>query len=108
MYIKIEYHRSLIRSCTNVTYNNLCGNLNDILTHGEQSGHRSKSQGVSSLEEQMMCVHTDIPYNTKAVSAYIYTHISLHERKGHLDIFSLKIHKVIDFRERYFTDAGAL
>lgn len=108
MYTKIEYHRSLIRSCTNVTYNNLCGNSNDILTRGEQSGHRSNSQGLSSLEEHVMCVHTDIPYNIKAVSAYIYTHIPLHERRGHLDVFSLKIHKVIDLHERYFTDAGAL
>lgn len=32
MDIKMEHHGSLVRSCTNPLYNNVCGNFNNITT----------------------------------------------------------------------------
>lgn len=56
-----------------------------------------------------MLVHTDILRNTRAVPAYIFTHVFLEcmgARKGHLEAFLLKSMKVGDFSARYFTKVG--
>lgn len=115
LYIKMEHHRSLVRSCTNPLYNNVCRSVNNITTQKQRSICRSEQrlhircQRVSSLEELAMHVHTDNLCKTTAVPAYIFTHVFLEcmgERKGHLEAFLLKSMKVRDFTARHFTKVG--
>ena len=64
---------------------------------------------MSSLEELAMHVHTDNLCKTRAVPAYIFSHVFLEcmgERKGHLEAFLLKSMKVHDFTARHLTKVG--